>query len=90
MLGEFYKKVLVQMETLERRAIDFDDRLADYDELGNLVLKGIKNITGSDDPLFDWPLDKKKSVKHKMPSIASVKGPSGETILFPPQNLMSF
>lgn len=56
---------------------DYDSRIAPYDKLGNLVLEGIKNISGSSaDPLFDWPSDKQKNVqKIQMPPIESISGP---------------
>lgn len=63
---------------------DVDQRVVEYDKLTNVVLKGIKDITGTEDPLFDWPSDKGKNVqKHQMPSIDSLTNPGFEGVYLP-------
>lgn len=83
MLKQFYVKVFLPFKIAANfQVTDYDSRVPPYVELGNLVLEGMKNITGTRaDPLFDWPSDLPKI---QMQSINSVIGPANkeEDILY--------
>lgn len=65
MLKQFYKMVFIPyIIDTDIKIANYDSRLPLYDELGNLVLEVIKNITGSKaDPLFDWSSDNDEKMK---------------------------
>lgn len=88
-MNKFYEIVLLPYKIEGNVTVfDYDSRLPPYDELGNIVLEGIKDITGDSkaDPLFDWPSDKGKIVnKISMPPIKPSNNPIKKSIMFATQ-----